>query len=153
MYFLCGLRARWMLSGQSQDKLDPNSGSHQIARTTQEDSGTLFQLRHFQKVPKPGCFDPDVSRASSVSCAFLQAHLQKWKAWRRNCSTWILKHIEMLGITQMMALGKSISKDTSTEICHLIREKPLTSNAQELHKLQCTSPFLSAKSFLSDSTT
>lgn len=68
-----------MLSGQSQDKLDPSSGSHQVAQTTQEDSGTLFQLRHFQEIPKPGYFVPDVPRDSSVSAAATSAGVKSLK--------------------------------------------------------------------------
>ena len=30
--------------------LDPNSGSHQFAQTTQKDSIILFQLRYFQEI-------------------------------------------------------------------------------------------------------
>lgn len=82
------MSARWMLSGQSQDKLDPSSGSHQIARAAQEDSGTLFQLRHFQKVSKPGCFVPDVSRASSVSfSAATSAEVKSLKKKLQNLDT------------------------------------------------------------------
>lgn len=127
-YFLCGICARW--TGQSQGKLEPSSGSHQ---TAQADSGALFQLRHFQKIPKPGCFGPDVPRDSSVSCAFLQQ-------WKLEGETSVLGYwwtLKILGRAQILSLGKSISKDPATEICHLTRERLSMSNVQELYRLHC----------------
>lgn len=77
---------------------------------------------------------PETAQSVVLSCSHI-CRSEKLEGETSSLGYWWT--LKVLGRAQIMALGKSISKDPATEICHLIRERLSIANVQELCKLHC----------------